>query len=96
MELYVFARFHARQGSERGVEQALAEVVPPSREEAGCIAIHAFRSTRDSRLFFIHSRWEDEAAFDLHASLPHTVKFIETVELLVDQPLQVTRTSMIG
>jgi quinol monooxygenase YgiN len=31
-----------------------------------------FRSIRDPRLFYIHSRWVDEAAFDTHAGLPHT------------------------
>jgi quinol monooxygenase YgiN len=33
----------------------------------------------------------DEAAFDLHAALPHTVSFVEKVEPLLDQPLEVTR-----
>lgn len=93
MEIYIFARFHAREGNERALEKALAEVVPPSRNEPGCIAINAFRSTRDPRLFFIHSRWKDEAAFDLHATLAHTVKFVETVGRLIDHPMEVTRTT---
>jgi quinol monooxygenase YgiN len=95
MELFIFARFHAREGNEGAVEQALAEVVGPSRLEPGCIAIHAYRSSRDARLFYIHSRWKDEAAFEIHAALPHTVHFIETVEPLVDQPLEVTRANLI-
>jgi len=37
-------------------------VVAPSRAEPGCLDIHAFRSTRDARLFYIHSRWKDEAS----------------------------------
>ena len=39
---------------------ALREVVAPSRQEPGCVAIGAYRSTRDPRLFYIHSRWIDE------------------------------------
>ena len=96
MEICIFARFHARQGNESAIEEALVRVVPPSREEPGCVAINAFRSTRDPRLFFIHSRWRDEAAFDLHATLPHTVKFVETVELLIDHPMEVWRTTEMG
>jgi quinol monooxygenase YgiN len=96
MELFIFARFHARKGQEDAVAQPLQEVVVPSREEAGCLSIHAFRSTRDSGLFYIHSRWADEAAFDLHATLPHTVRFIERVELLIDHPLDVTRAEVIA
>jgi len=92
MELFIFARFHAREGSQDAVKQAIAQVVPASREEAGCVAIHAFRATLDPRLFYIHSEWKDEAAFELHATLDHTVKFVETVETLIDHPMEVIRT----
>jgi quinol monooxygenase YgiN len=96
MELFVFARFHARGGQEEAVAAALREVVPPTRAEPGCLAIGAYRATRDPRLFHIHSRWRDEAAFERHAAMPHTVRFIETVERLVDQPIEVTRSQAIG
>ena len=93
MELFIFARFHARDGADAAVEAAVRAVVGPSQAEPGCLAIAAFRSSRDPRLFYIHSRWIDEAAFDSHAGLPHTVRFIEQVEPLLDQPLEVTRTT---
>jgi quinol monooxygenase YgiN len=94
--LYFFGRFHARPGAEDGLKAAILQVLRPSREEAGCIGIHAFRSRKDSALFFIHSQWIDEAAFDLHASLAHTVRFIEAAQPLLDQPLETTRTTLIG
>ena len=96
MELFIFARFHARPGEESAVEETLRAVVKPSREEAGCLGIQAFRSTRDPRLFYIHSRWVDEAAFDHHAGRPHTVLFAERVQPLIDHPLEVTRAKLIG
>jgi len=96
LELFIFARFHARPGDESAVEAALRDVVGPSREEAGCLGIHAFRSARDPRLFYIHSRWVDEAAFDHHAGLPHTTRFIEGVQPLIDHPLEVTRARLVG
>ena len=65
-------------------------------EESGCLSIQAFRSIRDPRLFCIHSRWVDEAAFDHHAGLPHTTRSIERVEPLIDHPLDVTRARPIG
>ena len=92
MELSIFGRFHARAGREGDVAAALREVVERTRAEAGCLAIEAYRSTRDPRLFHIHSRWIDEAAFDLHAELAHTVRFLEQVQPLIDHPLEVTRT----
>src|SRR5262249_26294660 len=70
----IFARFHARPGQEEAVADALRDVVPSSRGEPGCLGIHAFRSTRDPRLFYVHSRWKDEAAFETHAGLPHPLR----------------------
>ena len=96
MELFIFARFHARAGNEDAVAEALGDVLAPSRKEPGCLSIHAFRSVRDPQLFYIHSRWTNEEAFDVHATLPHTVRFIERVEPLIDHPLDVTRAELIG
>jgi quinol monooxygenase YgiN len=96
MQLFVFIRFHAREGQEGAVAAAIREVVIPSRAEAGCVAIEAFRATRNTRLFYIHSRWVDEAAFDDHAGFPHTVQFLERVKRLVDHPIEVVRTKPLG
>jgi quinol monooxygenase YgiN len=96
MEVFIFARFHARPGNEDAVAKALLDVLAPSREESGCLSIHAFRSVRDPQLFYIHSRWKDEAAFDSHAALPHTQRFVERVAPLIDHPLDVTRAGQIG
>lgn len=93
--LYVFARFQARPGLEADVERTLLEVIEPTRAEPGCLAIHAFRSVRDDRLFYIQSTWQDEAAFDRHGELPHTVAFVEEVAALIEHPLQVVRTELI-
>lgn len=73
------------------VATAMREMLPPVRAEAGCISIEVFRSIRGGNLFYLHSRWVDEAAFDRHATLPHTRHFIETVETLIDHPLDVVR-----
>jgi quinol monooxygenase YgiN len=96
MEMFFFARFHARPGNERAVADALIDVLAPSREEPGCLSIDAFRSIHDPRLFYIHSSWKNEAAFEIHASLSHTVRFIQRVESLIDHPLDTTRTEKIG
>jgi len=95
VEQYVFVRLHARDGEEAGVEEALHEVAAATREEAGYLSFHVFRSMRDRRLFYIHSKWVDEAAFQKHAELPHTVKFLKRVDALVDQARDVARTEMI-
>jgi len=96
MNLFIFARFHARDGQQDAVAATLRDVVPPSRQEPGCQSIDAYRSTRDPRLFYIHSRWTDEAAFETHARQPHTVRFIQRIQPLIDHAIEVTRTQPIG
>ena len=92
MELFLFARLHARPGCELQVQQAIAEVQGPTRAEAGCLGYQAFQSVRDAGEFYVHSRWRDEGAFDQHASLPHTMRFVACIERLLDHPLAVSLT----
>ena len=94
-ELYIFARFHVKPGNEAALIAAIHEALPPSCKEPGCLSIHAFRSVRDPQLFFIHSRWVNEEAFGIHAQLPHTLRFVERVEPLIDHALDVNRTEML-
>lgn len=96
MELFIFARFHARESQDHAVAAALHDVIGATREEPGCLAIGAYRSTRDPRLFYIHSRWIDAAAFENHAGLPHTVRFLDRVRTLIDHDLDITRTQPIS
>ena len=96
MELYVFARFHAHPGNEIALEQALAEMLGPTRDEPGCLSIHTFRSIHDPRLFYIHSRWVNEASYEIHATLRHTICFIERIQPVIDHPLDVTRSELFG
>ena len=96
MEIYIFARFHALEGKQGEATRALEEVLGPTRNEPGCIRIHAFRSIGDGHLFYIHSTWKDEEAFENHAQLPHTVRFQKRMEILIDHAFEVTRTERIG
>lgn len=96
VELFIFARFHARQGCETALQETLQCMVAPTRQEAGCLSIHLFRSTGDPRLFYIYSRWTGVAAFDLHATLPHITEFLPRAESLIDHPLDVTRAELVG
>ena len=95
-EIYVFVQFLAKASCEGGVEQALLRVLDASRDEPGCRAIDAFRAVHDDRLFYVHSIWQDEAAFARHATLPHTVVFIDEVSVLVEHPVQAIRTRLLG
>ena len=95
MEITIFARFHALEGNEQAVASDLRNTITRVRKEPGCLAIEVYRSVRDPRLFWLHSRWVDEAAFDKHAELPETNQFIERMQRLIDHPFDVTRTRLL-
>jgi quinol monooxygenase YgiN len=96
MELDNFARSHAREGQGDAVAALLHAQLAPVRAEPGCVAMEVFQARRDPRLFYLHSRWTDEAAFEVHAALPGTDRFIERMQSLIDPPFDSTRTRALG
>lgn len=91
-ELTVFASFQATPGHEEELATAMREVIAHTREEPGCQVIGGYRSCVDRSQFYIHSRWDDDAALDSHQAAPHTVRFMEAIKGLLDGPAQVART----
>ena len=95
MEVYVFVRFYAHPGREGAVGAMLREMVVLTRTEPGCLGVNAYRSVSDPRLFWVHSRWTGKEALEMHATVPHMVRFLEKIqELTVDQ-LDVASTHLI-
>ena len=95
MELFIFSRYRVRPGHDATVEAALRELMPQARREPGCLDICAFRSMRDPRLFYVHARWRDETAFELHLKQPYTLAYAERVEPLLEGGFDVTRTTVL-
>ncbi len=95
MELYIFGRFEVRTGEERAFEEALREVVVATRGEAGCTEVHGYRGVRKAGVYYLHSRWRNVEAFEAHAELPHTRKFLGQVEGLLEVGREVARTERI-
>ncbi len=96
MSLYIVARIDALPGQEQAVLAELKRVIVPTRAEAGCLRVHVYQSRRESVVFFIHSEWKDEAAFDAHVKLLHTQQFIAAVETLVTNPVHAVRCNEIA
>lgn len=94
--LDVFARFHARAGCREALYQAILEVRGPTRMEPGCLDYQVFQSVRDPDEYCLHTRWRDRAAFEQHAGLPHTVRFLATVEAVIDHPFHASLTRQVG
>jgi quinol monooxygenase YgiN len=78
------------------IVRLLNKVQQSVRAEIGCLRIDVFESLREPFVFALHSGWMDEAAFELHATLPHTVQFLTAAEALLTHPVQGLRLRQIG
>jgi quinol monooxygenase YgiN len=96
VSMHFIIRFEPKAGCDAEFRRELLRVIPVTRAETGCLAIHAFESLGEPPTFAIHSEWADEAAFELHAQLAHTVRFLEAAEKLLRDPVHGRRMREIG
>jgi quinol monooxygenase YgiN len=94
--MHFFAEFRPRTGKEAAFREELLRVAGPTREEEGCLAFHSFESLRAPVVFAIHSEWADEAAFERHARMPHTLRFVEVSKELLTEEIKGLRTREIA
>jgi quinol monooxygenase YgiN len=71
MEFVVIAQYRARAGEAGRVEQALRNMVAPTRAEPGNRDYQVFRDPKDSSRFVLFERYADEEAFEAHRETPH-------------------------
>ncbi len=89
-------RFEPLPGNESEFRNEVLQVSELSRAEPGCLRLDVFESLREPFIFAIHSEWVDEASFELHASFPHTVRFLEAARELLAHPIQALRLRQIS
>lgn len=93
---HFIVRFEPKPGMESAFREELVRVSGPSRAEPGCIRLDVFESVREPVVFTIHSEWVDEAAFELHTTLPHTVRFLSAAEEMLTHAVQGLRLRQFG
>jgi quinol monooxygenase YgiN len=96
MSMHFIVRFEPKPGKATAFRDELLRVMEPTKAEQGCLAIRIYESLREPSLFAIHSEWADEAAFDLHARLPHTVRFLGAAKELLTHPVEGLRSREIS
>ena len=96
MSFHFLVRFEPLPGKESEFRQELLRVMEPTRAEVGCLGMHVFQSLREPFVFAIHSEWVDEDAFNRHAQLQHTVRFVEVAKELLSHPVEGLRSRQIG
>lgn len=83
-ELIVVATITAHPGSELVVRSALDQVVPPSRQEMGCIRYDLHQDLGDPATFVVLEAWDDAEALARHEATPHLLELVKTIGEVAD------------
>ena len=71
MQVVLVASWVANEGEEERVLGLLEELVPPSREEPGCLLYQPCRDRENPRRFLIFEVYADQAALEAHSASGH-------------------------
>jgi quinol monooxygenase YgiN len=96
LSFHFLVRFEPHRGKESAFRSELMRSMEASRTEPGCLDFRIFESLREPAVFYIHSQWLDEAAFEVHAQMPHTLRFLTAAEQLLTHPVHGLRSREIG
>lgn len=89
-KLTIIGRLKAKAGKESELQNALLDLVPLSRAEAGCINYDLHEVIDEPGLFLLYENWTDQAALDLHFGFVHSQEFAAKASHLLAVPLQMT------
>jgi quinol monooxygenase YgiN len=80
------AKVTAKSGSEGQLHEALANLIAPTRKEAGCLAYFAHASLENPREVVLYESWQSEAHFLEHTKSAHFTELMGRMPALCDGP----------
>lgn len=86
MSIQVVAVITAKPGSEAEVRAALEQLVPPTREEAGCLSYELTESSAAPGTFITVEQWSDPSDLDAHMGTEHIKTALGAVGSLLAAP----------
>jgi len=82
--MVVTAKLKARQESIEAMKNALLEVIPKVREEAGTLVYTLHQDTGDPSVFLFYEKYRDADALVAHSTTPHFKALFKTIKPLLD------------
>jgi quinol monooxygenase YgiN len=89
--IVLVAMFHSRPDAVADMARRLAEMVPLTRAEPGCIRYDLHIDSADATHFIFVETWADEASLAAHLASEHVVKLLAKVGELESAPIVVHR-----
>ena len=94
--LTVIAIFKAKAGKEAALKSELLALIPPTRQESGCINYDLHVDTENPARFVFHENWESKVHLDAHLANAHLKAFVARMPDLIAEPLQLILADKIG
>jgi len=85
----VIGFLQALPGKERDLEQALHQVVQPSRQEEGCISYRLHRDLQDPARFILYEIWRSAQEHEMQFQKPYMNELLSQLDELLAEPVQV-------
>lgn len=95
-KLTVVATFQARPGKESELRAALAALVGPTRQEAGCLNYDLHQSPDHPAKFLFHENWTSKSHLDAHLQSAHIKALLPRVDELCVAFPEITLWERIG
>lgn len=92
----VVARLKAKPGQEEALRQALLALIPPTREEPGCLQYDLHESADTPGAFVFLESWRSKEDLDTHLARPHLKDFLGKADQLLAEPPEITLWKRIG
>ena len=73
--LTVVAELKAKLGKEQQLQEMLAALLEPSRQDPGCINYDLHVGAEDPGFFLFYETWESKALWEQHMEAPHLQAF---------------------
>lgn len=83
---YLLAKFEVKEASIKTFKEASLASVTASRKEPGNIEMKMYADDTKNNVFYVYSRWESEAAYELHKSFPHSVNIAKVAKATLIAP----------
>lgn len=94
-KITVVAKIVAKKDSVAAVKAELLKLIPPTRQESGCIEYTLHQDNSDPSIFLFYETWESAAAIERHVSSDHYKAYAKALEGLLEDKI-VNKMSRIG
>lgn len=93
--LRVVALFKAKPEQVEPLKNILAKLMPPTRQEPGCLRYELHQNNADPTDFAFIEEWENDAALDAHLKSPHVQTVLPLVGEFLAAPVDIRRYGLV-